>query len=81
MSDFRLGGRDVADGREQQAIVDPVDLFQRGVLDRLKRAPGTLPPDHLGLVETVARLCESFVVAVAIKVIQTALARVSADVD
>ena len=52
---FGLGGRYVADGLEQPTIVEPVDPFEGGILDRFERAPGTLPPDDLGLVETVDR--------------------------
>ena len=35
---FRLGGRDVADGLEKSPIVEPVNPFERGVLDGFDRA-------------------------------------------
>jgi hypothetical protein len=60
-----LCGRDVADGLEQAAVVVPVDPFERGELDRLEAAPWPASADDLGLEETVDRLGECVVVAVA----------------
>jgi hypothetical protein len=41
-----------------------VDPFESGELDILDAAPGTLPPDHLRLVESVDRLCERVVIGI-----------------
>ena len=60
-----LGRRDVADGLEQLAMVEPVEPFERGVFDGFEAAPGPAPVDHLGLVRTVDRLGQSVVVAIA----------------
>ena len=62
---FGLGGQDVADGLEQPAVVVPVDPFERGILDGLKRSPWPVPPDDLSLLEAVGRLSEDVVVTVA----------------
>lgn len=62
---FGFGGRDVADGLRQPTIVEPIDLFERGVLDSFEAAPGSAPADHLGFVEAVDRFGQSVVVAVA----------------
>jgi hypothetical protein len=43
--------RDVADGLQQPAIVEPVDPFERGELDRFEGTPRTASMDDLGLVE------------------------------
>ena len=50
---FGFGRRDIADGFEQPAMVEPVDPFEGGVLDGLEAALGSTPVDHLGLVEAV----------------------------
>ena len=60
-----FGWRDVADGLQQPAIVEPVDPFQRCELDGLERAPWSTSVDDLGLVETVDRFGEGIVVTVA----------------
>ena len=62
---FGFGRRDVADGLQQPAMVEPVDPFERGVLDGFEVAPRPPPVDHLGLVEAVDRLGQSVVVTVA----------------
>src|SRR6476469_5676461 len=62
---FGFGRRDVADGLQQATMVEPVDPFERGVLDRFEAAPRSTPVNHLGLVEAVDRLGQSVVVAVA----------------
>jgi hypothetical protein len=56
--------RDVTDGLQQAAIVEPVDPFQRRELDRLEAAPRPASMDDLRLVETVDRFGECVVVAV-----------------
>ena len=33
---LRFGGRDVSDGLEQAAVVEPIDPFQRGIFDRFQ---------------------------------------------
>ena len=55
----------VADGREEPAIVEPVDPFERGVFNGLEGSPRTSSVDHLGLVKAVDRLGQGVVVAVA----------------
>ena len=62
---FGFGGRDVADGLKQAAMVEPIDPLGRRVFDRLKAAPRATPVDHLSLVESVDRLGQSVVIAVA----------------
>ena len=59
-----LGGRDVPDRLEKAAIVEPVDPFEGGELDRFEAAPGAAPMDHLGFVEAVDGFGEGIVVAV-----------------
>ena len=46
-----LGGRDVADGREQAAVVVPVDPSERLPLDVAHDAPRAEGVDDLGLEE------------------------------
>ena len=46
-------------------MVEPIDPFEGGELDRLDAAPGAAPADHLGLEQADDRLGESIVVAVA----------------
>jgi hypothetical protein len=60
-----FGRRDIADGFEQAAVIEPVDPFQRGVFDIFERAPRALPVDELGLVETVDGFCQGVVITVA----------------
>jgi hypothetical protein len=62
---FGLGGRDIPDGFEQAAGVEPVDPFEGGELDGLERPPRPPPMDHLSLEQAVDRLGQSIVVAVA----------------
>jgi hypothetical protein len=40
-------------------MVEPVDLFERGVLDGFEAAPGSAPVDHFGFVEAVDRLAKA----------------------
>ena len=60
-----FGGRDIADGFEQAAVVEPVDPFQRGVFDIFEGASRALPVDELGLVQTVDGFRQGVVVTVA----------------
>src|SRR4051812_11552534 len=60
----RLGGRDVADRPEETAVVEPVDPFEAGELDRFEAGPGAAPMDHLGFIEAVDGFGEGIVVAV-----------------
>ena len=50
---FGLGGRDIPDRLEKPAIIEPVDPFEGGELDRFEAAPGAAPMDQLGFVEAV----------------------------
>jgi hypothetical protein len=59
-----FGRRDVADGRQQPAIVEPVDPGQRGELDGLEAMPWPTPMDDLGLVEAVDGFGESIVIGI-----------------
>jgi hypothetical protein len=52
---LELGGRDIADGLQEPAVVEPVDPFQGGVLDVVDALPGAAPADQLGLVEAWSR--------------------------
>ena len=60
-----FGRRDVADRREEPAVVKPVHPFECGVLNSFKGSPRSSPVDDLGLVKTVDRLGQGVVVAVA----------------
>jgi len=60
-----FGRRDVADGLQQPAIIEPVHPLQRRELDSLERPPWPAPVDDLGLVETIDGFGESIVIAVA----------------
>ena len=62
---FGFGRRNVSDRLQQSLVVEPVDPFERGELDRLEVAPRPAPPDHFGFVESVDGLGEGVVVAVA----------------
>ena len=54
---FGLGWRDAADGFEQAAVVEPVDLLQCGELDGLQAPPRSTAMDHPGLVEVAQEIC------------------------
>ena len=60
-----LGWRDVADGLQEQPVVEPVHPFQGRELDGFERPSRPAPMDDLGLVETVDGLGQSIVIAVA----------------
>src|SRR6266511_1973078 len=62
---LRVGRRDVADGLQQPAIVEPVYPFQRRELDCLERPPWPAPVDDLGFVKAVDGFGEGIVVTVA----------------
>lgn len=47
---LELGRRDVADRFEQPTMVEPVDPFERPVLDVVDPLPRAACPDQLGLV-------------------------------
>lgn len=59
-----FGRRDIADGREQASVVEPVAPFERGVLHGFKGSPRTSTVDDLGLVKTVDRLGQIVAIAV-----------------
>lgn len=56
--------RDVADGFQRQAMVEPIDPGQRGEYDRREAMPRAAGVDSLGPVKTVDRLRKGVVVAV-----------------
>lgn len=62
---FGFGWRDIPDGLQKAAVVEPVDPFQSGELYGLKVAPRSSPMDNLGLVKTIDRFGESIVITVA----------------
>lgn len=64
---FGLGGRDMPDGFEQAAVVEPVHPFERGELDGLEVAPRAGASDHLGLEETVDGLGEGVEAPMSVK--------------
>jgi hypothetical protein len=61
---FGFGRRDVADGLDQAAVIEPADSFEGGVFDRFKAPPWPTPVDVFGLVVAVDRLGEGVVAAV-----------------
>ena len=61
---FGFGRRDIADGLEETAVVEPVDPFESSVFDSFEGSPWSSPVDDLGLVETVDGLGQGVVVAV-----------------
>jgi len=62
---LRLCGRHVADRLQYPSVIEPVDPLQRRELDGFEGSPGTATMDDLSLVQTVDRLGQSIVVAVA----------------
>ena len=62
-----FGGRDIADRLEEAPMVEPVDPFQGGKLDRLDAAPGTAPSDHLSFEQADDRLGESIDAPMSVK--------------
>ena len=60
-----FGGRHVPDGLQQAAVVEPVGPFQGCVFDGLEATPRTTAVDDLGLEQTVDRLGQRVVIAVA----------------
>lgn len=65
VSFFGLGRRNVSDGLQKVAVVEPVDPFERGELHSFKASPRSAAMDDLGLVKTADRFGESIVVTVA----------------
>jgi hypothetical protein len=65
VSFFALVGRNVSDGLQKAAVVEPIDLFERGELHGFEVAPWSSPMDDLGLVEAVDRFGQSVVITVA----------------
>ena len=61
---FCFGGWNVSDGFEQASVVEPVDPFEGGYLDRFEAAPRAASMDHLGLVEAVDGLGQRVVVGI-----------------
>src|SRR3990172_5799420 len=63
---LELGRRDVTAGAGETLLVPPGHPGRGGELDVVGRPPGALGPDELGLVQTVDRLGQGVVVAVAL---------------
>jgi len=62
VSFLRFGGRDVADGREQSPVVEPVHPFKRGVFNGFKGPPGA-PPVFRCLAQDLVGLAKLAVLA------------------
>ncbi len=62
--DLCFRGRDVAGRLEQAAVVEPVDPFEGGKLDRFETAPRSAPYDDFGFEEADDYFCEGVVIAV-----------------
>ena len=60
-----LVGRDIADGFEQAAFVEPVNPFERRELYGFAGPPWSASVDHFGLEQPNHRFGQSVVVAVA----------------
>jgi hypothetical protein len=65
VSRFGFGRRNVANGLEQTAMVEPVHPLEGGEFHGFSVAPGTAPMDHLGFEQTDDGLGERIVVTVA----------------
>jgi hypothetical protein len=61
---LRLFWRDVADGFQEPAMVEPVDPLQGGVLDLVDALPWAARANQLGLVAADDRLGQRVVVGV-----------------
>ena len=59
-----FGRRDVADGLQEPAVVEPIHPFQRRELDGLEAAPWSTPMDHLGLLKAVDGFGERVVIGI-----------------
>jgi len=64
---FGLGGRDIPDGFEQAAGVEPVDPFEGGELDGFERSPRATLMDDLGLEQADDRFGESIDAPISVK--------------
>jgi hypothetical protein len=67
MGGLGFGGRDVPDWPEETAVVEPIDPFEGGELDRFEAAPGAAPVNHLGFVEAVDGLGEGIDAPMSVK--------------
>jgi hypothetical protein len=56
--------RDVPDGLEQVAVIEPVDPFQGGIVNGFKTAPGASSMEDFRLEQAVDGLGQGVVVAV-----------------
>jgi hypothetical protein len=65
VSGLKLHRRHMADGRQEPALVEPVDPLQGGVFDLVQAPPWATPADQLGLVQADDRLGQGVVVGVA----------------
>lgn len=57
---FELNRRHGVERLVNSAVVEPVDVVERGPFDVFDVAPGTLAVKKLGLIETVERFSEGF---------------------
>ena len=57
--------RNVSDGLQKAAVVEPVDPFERGEFHGFEVAPWCSPMDDLGLLSTVDCFGESIVIGIA----------------
>jgi hypothetical protein len=61
---LELGWRDIANGLQEPAVVEPVHPLQGGVLDLIKAPPGAALADQLSLVQPNDRLGQGIVIGV-----------------
>lgn len=57
-----FGGRDTPDGAEEEVVVEPVIPAQDSHFHGQHAGPGSLPPNHSGLVKAYDRLGQSAVI-------------------
>ena len=62
---FGFGRRDVADGFQQPAMVEPVHPFKGSELHGFKASPRSSSMNDLGFIESVDALSQSVVVGIA----------------
>lgn len=62
---FGFGWRDVPDGLEKTAVVEPVHPFERRVFHGFEAAPWAAAVDELGIEQAVDRLGQRVVITVA----------------
>lgn len=65
MRRFQLRRRNIADGLQEPAVIEPIDPFERGVFDFIDMAPRSPMTDHLRFVQPVDRLRQGVVIGIA----------------